>query len=84
MSDPVLDAPLTTRGKLRQRVRMRRFAFASVFSTLFLAVLLALSTIIVIPWVLFTAGIFVYLVTRVAVFVVDEVMTAGAPPRPVD
>jgi uncharacterized membrane protein YesL len=53
-------------------------------TTLFLAVLLAVSTIIVIPWFLFTAGIFVYLATRVAVFVVNEVTAAGAPPRPVD
>ena len=38
-SGEVLDASLVRRAERRQRIRIRRFAFASVFSMLFIAVL---------------------------------------------
>jgi diguanylate cyclase (GGDEF)-like protein len=38
-SSQVLAAPQTARGGRRQRIRMRRFAFASIFSALFISVL---------------------------------------------
>ena len=42
--DEVLDASLPTRGERRQRLRIRRFAFASVFSIMFMVVLAAFHT----------------------------------------
>src|SRR5205823_13148198 len=39
MSEPVVDIPLPTRDDFKQRVRLRRFLLASVFSVLYLIVL---------------------------------------------
>jgi uncharacterized membrane protein YesL len=52
-------------------------------TALLLAVLVALSTLLIVPWLLFTASTCVYLATRVAVFVVDELSAAATSP-PVD
>lgn len=47
-----------------------------------LAVLLILSTLVWIPWLLFTASISAYLATRVTVSLIEEVQASETPARP--